>query len=140
MRKLSILIAAATLGAAAPALAASPVAGQWRTPKFHGVVEISDCGDGICGRVIDSDRIKADPELKDSNNKKPELKNRPIKNLEIFHGFKGGPKAWKGSGLYNPEDGGTYSGSITLLDPNKVKLTGCIVWPACKSETWTRIK
>ena len=37
-------------------------------------------------------------------------------------------------------DGRTYKGSMKLLNPNQLKLTGCIIAPLCKTQTWTRIR
>jgi uncharacterized protein (DUF2147 family) len=139
MRTLSAVVALALL--AAPAYAASPAEGLWRTPAYNGEVLITACDQGaLCGKVVTSDRIKADPALVDSNNKDATLRTRPLKDLPILKGFIGGPTEWKGGQVYNPEDGGTYKGTIKLLDPDTLKLTGCIIWPACKSETWKRIK
>lgn len=132
------LIAAASLSVA-PALAASPVEGLWRTPTNNGQVRISECGQALCGRIVDSDRIRADPNLADSKNKNEALRNRPLKDLLMLQGFTGGPTEWKGGTVYNPEDGGTYKGTLKLVDANTLKLTGCIVFPLCKTQTWRRI-
>ena len=132
------LIAAGALAAAGRASAAAPVAGRWLTPENNGVVEITDCGGGVCGRVVTSDRIKLNPDQKDVLNKDVSLRGRTIKGLQLFDTMMGGPKVWRGK-VYNPADGGTYSGSVQLVSAGKMKLTGCIVWPLCKSQTWTRI-
>jgi uncharacterized protein (DUF2147 family) len=137
------LFAAATIAAlfaAGHAFAASPAEGLWRTPTNNGEVLISDCGGALCGKITTSDRIKADPALTDSKNRDASLRSRPLKDLPMLQGFTGGPSEWKGGKVYNPEDGGTYSGSIKLVDNDTLKLTGCIVWPACKTQTWKRIK
>ena len=56
-------------------------------------------------------------------------------------GFKGGPEKWSGGTLYNPGDGHTYGGSLTLLDPDHLLLKGCVLFGlVCKSQTWTRLK
>ena len=48
--------------------------------------------------------------------------------------------AWTGGTVYNPDDGRTYSGKITPVDVNHLKLRGCVFYPLCKTETWTRIQ
>jgi uncharacterized protein (DUF2147 family) len=118
--------------------AASPIEGRWLTPVHHGVIEITSCGDTICGRVVSSDSIKADPSLKDLHNKDAALRTRPVKGMTMLAGFTGGPKEWKGGTAYNPDDGNTYKGSLTLADANTLKVTGCVVFPLCKTQTWTR--
>jgi uncharacterized protein (DUF2147 family) len=128
----------AIVSVAGAAQAASPIDGRWQTPVQAGVIEIAPCGEALCGRVITSDVIKADPGKKDINNKDVALRDRPIKGLLTLKGFTGGPKRWTGGTAYNPDDGGTYKGSLTLVDTNTLKVTGCIVFPLCKTQTWTR--
>ena len=126
--------------AAAPAFAASPVEGMWRTQNRNGQVQIYECGQALCGKLITSDGIKADPGLKDVKNKDVGLRARPLKDLVLLQGFSGGPAEWKGGSVYNAEDGKTYKGSIKLIGADQLKLTGCIVAPLCKTQTWNRIK
>lgn len=124
---------------AGSALAADPT-GLWQTPSRGGQVEISKCGASLCGRLISSEGLKADPALKDVNNASAGLRDRPLKNLTILTGFSGGPKEWTGGSIYNAEDGKTYSGTITMDGDNTLKLRGCVVVPICKTQTWTRLR
>ena len=133
----ALAIAAAALAAAGAAWA-SPASGTWRTPENAGVVEVADCGGGICGRLVTSERIAADPTLKDRNNRDPALRTRTLKGMALFEGMTGGPAEWKGK-VYNPVDGKTYSGSVRLVSADTLKLTGCIIYPLCKTQTWKRI-
>jgi len=112
----------ASLALANPSFAAGndSVVGKWRTPSKHGVVELGRCGESVCGRLVDSDGLKTNPDLRDANNK--------AKGNE-----------WVEGQIYNPEDGGTYKATITPSGANSLKLKGCIVWPLCKTQTWTRI-
>lgn len=137
MKSLTLALAA-SLVAAAAAHAASPVDGLWNTPSRGGQVRISDCGQAICGVLVTSDGIKANPALADDKNKDKTQRARLLKDLPMLQGFTGGPAEWKGGTVYNPEDGGTYKGSIKLVDANTLKLTGCIIAPLCKTQTWTR--
>ena len=57
-----------------------------------------------------------------------------------LYDFTGGPTKWTGGKVYNPDDGGTYSGTIELLSDNQLKLKGCIVAPFCKTQVWNRVK
>ncbi|HWT51404.1 MAG TPA: DUF2147 domain-containing protein [Caulobacter sp.] len=133
------LMAAALAAVAAPAFA-QDVTGLWQTQTNGGQVEISRCGNSICGKLTTSDHIKTNPALKDVRNKDTSQRDRPLKGLQMLWGFQGGPDKWTGGKVYNPDDGGTYSGTITMKSPTTLKLKGCIVVPLCKSETWTRIK
>jgi uncharacterized protein (DUF2147 family) len=132
----------AAMLAAAPAAAAGPetVIGKWRTPSRNGVVDISRCGNSICGRLIESDNIRTNPNLQDRNNKDTAQRSRRLKGLQILGGFKAGSNQWDGGTIYNPEDGGTYKATITPAGADTLKLKGCIVWPLCKTQTWTRIR
>ncbi len=140
MKHLRIAALALGLLNAATAFAAAPIEGVWNTPTEHGQVEIYACGSAVCGRLITSDRIKANPALTDENNKDAGLRTRALKGMTLFTGFTGGSVEWRGDALYNPQDGGAYHGSIRLQDPNTLKLTGCIVAPFCSSQVWHRAK
>jgi uncharacterized protein (DUF2147 family) len=134
------MIAAAALGLlATPALAAD-VAGLWQTPKNGGQVEIARCGNSLCGKLVSSKHIRENPALKDVKNKDESQRVRTLKNLQMLYDFTGGPTKWTGGKVYNPEDGGTYSGTIELIGENQLKLKGCIVAPFCQTQVWTRLR
>ena len=139
--KLTTAFAAAfVLAAAAPAFAASPIDGLWKTPTREGQVQIYDCAGALCGKLVTSLGLKENPGLKDEKNKDESQRGRPLKDLLMLQGFSGGPVQWKGGSVYNPDDGGVYKGSIKMIGPDELKLTGCIVFPLCKTQTWTRVK
>ncbi len=123
----------------APALAAD-VTGLWATPTRDGQVEITKCGSSVCGRLVSSAGIKADPGLKDANNSDPAQRGRLLKGLLILKGLTGGPTDWSGGEIYNAEDGKTYSASLSMSGDNILNVRGCIVVPLCKTQTWTRVR
>lgn len=139
--KITVLaaLAAATAALTSPALAGDPT-GLWQTPTNGGQVRIARCGQALCGTLITSAHIRADPNARDEHNKNAELRGRPLRNLPMLTGFTGGPTEWRGGSVYNPADGGTYRGTITLTDDNTLRLRGCIVAPLCKTQTWTRVQ
>lgn len=124
---------------AAPALAADPT-GLWQTPTRGGQVEITKCGNALCGRLMTSEGLQADPALKDVHNQNTSLRGRALKGLTILTGFTGGPSEWTGGSIYNADDGKTYSASITLDGGDKLKLKGCVIAPLCKTQIWTRLR
>ncbi|WP_267387014.1 DUF2147 domain-containing protein [Sphingomonas sp. GC_Shp_3] len=128
--------------AAAAAYTASPdvAIGRWQTPVRHGVVEITKCGASICGSLMDSDGLRADPHLKDIKNKDASKRSRALKGLVILEGFAWKSNAWADGTIYNADDGGTYTATLTPTSANQIKLKGCIVWPLCKTQVWTRIR
>ena len=137
----SFLFAAALALAATPALAApSPIEGVWNAPVENSQVELYACGENVCGRVLNSDRIRANPALTDLKNRDESQRSRTLKGLVMLTGFSGGPKEWRGGSVYNPEDGGTYHGAIHLIAPDTLKLEGCIIYPFCQTQIWHRAK
>ncbi|MEP9404124.1 DUF2147 domain-containing protein [Sphingomonas sp. VNH70] len=126
--------------AAAAILPADTVVGRWQTESRHGIVEITRCGASICGTLISSDGIRGNPQLRDEKNKKPELRTRELRGLQILQGFHWSSDSWSGGSIYNAEDGGTYGATVTMVDRDHLKLKGCIVWPLCKTQTWVRVR
>ncbi|MEW6389953.1 MAG: DUF2147 domain-containing protein [Pseudomonadota bacterium] len=134
------MIAAAALGLlATPALAAD-VTGLWQTPTNGGQVEIARCGNSLCGKLVSSNHIRENPALKDVKNKDESQRVRTLKGLQMLYDFTGGPTKWTSGKVYNPDDGGTYSGTIEMIGENQLKLKGCIVAPFCKTQVWTRLR
>jgi uncharacterized protein (DUF2147 family) len=128
--------------AAAAAVAANPdvAVGRWMTETKHGIVEIDRCGRSICGKILSSDGIRGNRGLLDVNNKDPKLRGRRLLGLQILAGFTASDGAWTGGTIYNAEDGGTYHATVTPTDANHLKVRGCIFWPLCKSQVWTRVR
>lgn len=114
--------------------------GKWKTQTRNAIVEIQRCGASICGRILTSDALRADPNFKDRNNRDAALRNRPLRGLQILGGFKRQGDGWYGGTIYNAEDGKTYGAEITLADANQLKLRGCVFKPFCKTQTWTRVR
>lgn len=129
------LLAAGAVNAAEPA---SPY-GQWRTPERGGLIEVSQCDGGLCGKVLGGDPGASPEERLDRNNKNPALRSRPLIGMYVFRGLKPAGGSWKGS-IYNPNDGGTYAATVTLKSAGQMMVKGCIVWPLCKTQTWTKVK
>ena len=124
---------------AAPALAGDPT-GLWQTPTNGGQVRIERCGNALCGSLVTSAQIRANPDQRDIRNKDESQRDRTLRGLRMLSGFTGGPTEWRGGSVYNPEDGGTYRGTITMTNDNTLRLRGCIVAPLCKTQTWTRVQ
>lgn len=132
-------LAGAACALAGPALAGDPI-GLWQTPTNDGQVRISRCGQALCGVLVTSERIREHPTATDENNSDRALRSRPLRNLPLLNGFTGGPTEWRGGTVYNPADGRTYRGTITLQGDNTLRLRGCVVAPLCRTQTWTRVR
>jgi len=136
---MSLLLLGALL-AAAPAPAADTAIGRWKTETKNGIVEIQRCGASICGRLLTSELLRQQPDLKDANNQNVAQRNRPLKGLLLISGFTADGDAWAGGQIYNPDDGKTYKAKVTPVDGNTLKVRGCVFVPLCKTQTWTRVR
>lgn len=131
-----ILMAAAAMAAGG----ADAAVGTWRTESKNAIVEMTRCGTSLCGKLVTSDGLKANPDMRDINNKDAALRGRKLMGIPMISGLTWDGSAWSGGTVYNAEDGGTYKATITAPDADHLKLKGCIVWPLCKSQTWTRVR
>ena len=137
---LTAALAAATIAGAAAAAGPDTVVGQWHTQTKNGIVDIRKCGSSLCGTIVTGDDIKANPNLKDALNKDTSLRNRTLKGLQILYGFHQDGGDWVDGSVYKPDDGKTYTGKITIVDANHLKLRGCVFVPLCQTQTWTRVQ
>ena len=134
------IAAAAVLSlAAAPALAADPVEGEWLTQSGSGKVRIGPCPktpDKLCGNI--SWLRPADAKLTDENNPDPKLKTRPIMGMPMLWGFKqDAPGKWTGGKIYDPNSGKTYDSKFSVSPNGTLKVEGCVV-VVCQAQTWKR--
>lgn len=134
------MIALLGILAAAAAPGAGDAIGRWQTETRHGVVEIAACGPSICGRLVESDALRTNPQLRDARNKDAAQRERLLKGLLILQGFRAKGQEWAGGTIYNADDGGTYQATLSMIDHDTLKVKGCIVWPLCKSQTWKRLR
>jgi len=146
IRYLSLAFFAAVLAISAPALAqstaraAADITGVWATGKKGGKVEIYQCGQALCGRVVDADILRTEPDRRDVHNKNKALRDRRLKGLVVLQNFTGGPLKWKGGPIYDAEKGeGAKRGSLELQSDGRLKVSGCFLF-ICRSQVWTRVK
>jgi uncharacterized protein (DUF2147 family) len=126
--------------AAAPPQSADAAIGRWQTQTRGGIVEIQRCGSSICGRILTSEKLRTNPNLKDANNSDAALRARPLRNLQILSGFTRNGNGWTGGKIYNAEDGKTYGADVTPSGADQLKVRGCVFKPFCKTQTWTRLR
>lgn len=106
---------------ASPALA-NDVTGIWLRDTGASKVKLSHCGDAICGNIVWL-KQGADPKAK-------------VGQRVFFDMKPSGPNTWAGH-AFNPEDGKTYTGKMTLSGTT-LTTAGCVMSVICKSATWTR--
>jgi uncharacterized protein (DUF2147 family) len=113
--------ALAFVALASPALA-NDVTGIWLRDTGASKVKLSHCGDAICGNIVWL-KQGADPKAK-------------VGQRVFFDMKPSGPNTWAGH-AFNPEDGKTYTGKMTLSGTT-LTTAGCVMSVICKSATWTR--
>ena len=129
------------LALGAGALAADP-SGTWLTEGGKSRVRISPCGAALCGAITwlrEPNDASGAPKT-DIHNPDPGKRSRPVVGTLIVLGMTpSGTGKWQGQ-VYNPEDGKTYSGSITLQGPGALQLEGCALGGlVCRGQNWTRV-
>ena len=108
--------------------------GEWLVAERTARISIADCGGALWGVVS----WEADPGGVDEMNPDPAKRSRPTLGLPIVLGMKAsGPNQWSGR-IYNSENGKTYSGGLRLIDPDVLRIRGCIFLILCGGENWTR--
>ena len=122
------------------AASAGSAAGTWSTAGGKSLVRISNCGKGLCGRIVKLRKpldANGKPKL-DKKNRNKALRKRRIKGMRILLSMLPTSKKdqWKGR-IYNPEDGKIYTAYMTLRG-RSLKVEGCVAAIFCKSQTWSR--
>jgi uncharacterized protein (DUF2147 family) len=141
----NLVIATLAILCLAPATPASAAdaRGKWLTESGKAIVAIVSCGNALCGNIVSlkepNDPATGKPKT-DINNADASKRTRPVIGVQIVIDMKqdGTEPKWKGQ-VYNAEDGKTYTGSITLVNPTTLDLQGCALGGLiCKTQTWTR--
>ena len=129
MRKCWLACVVLALGGG-PAAAADPT-GDWVVADKSAIIRVAPCGQAFCGTVA----WTAKPGI-DENNPDPSKRAHSIVGTQILIDMKPASNRWEGS-IYNPENGKTYSGNITLREPDVLRVEGCLLI-FCGGENWTR--
>ncbi|MCW5730509.1 MAG: DUF2147 domain-containing protein [Alphaproteobacteria bacterium] len=122
---------------------ASGVLGRWLTESGNAQVEIQECAGRLCGRVVwlkEPLNEEGTPK-RDRHNPDPGLRARPIIGLAMLENFvpDDDPGKWRDGTIYNPEDGKTYSCTLTLQDDGRLRVRGYVGLPLFgKTQIWTR--
>ena len=140
---LGIMATIILAGAAPRDVWAQPdVIGRWVPAEQDSIIELYQCGDEMCGRILtldepldDSGKAKVD-----RNNRDESLRGRPILGMDLLTGFsskKAG--SYRGGRIYNPRDGKLYKAILSLLDDGTLKIRGYVgVLALGQTQVWTR--
>ena len=125
------------------------ILGVWNNDEKDAKIEIYKCGGKYCGRVIwlkepnypegSKDGTPGTPRL-DHNNPDPSLRKTSIIGLDIVRDFTSvDGHTWSGGTVYDPKNGKTYRGKMTLVSRNQLNLRGYVGIPLFGRTTmWTR--
>ena len=123
MKKTAMLAAPMMLLLTCGMAAAQDVSGTWLRETGASRVRFAKCGEAMCGTIV---------WLKDADG--------PAKiGQRVFYDMKSdGAGKWQGS-AFNPEDGKTYSGTMTLQG-TQLKTSGCVLGGLiCRTTNWNRV-
>jgi uncharacterized protein (DUF2147 family) len=133
------LAALVTLAMTASAWAADAT-GTWRMSNGKVTVKVSQCGSNLCANIVALKKPYYDdgtPKI-DRHNPNKALRSRRVIGLSLLKGMRStGENQWAGE-IYNPDDGKTYSATMTLQG-NRFKLRGCVVGFLCKTQNFVRV-
>lgn len=120
--------------------------GVWIPKDGKSHVKIEKIGTKYFGKVVwlkePNDPKTGLPET-DDKNPDPALRNQPIMGLRFMKDFKYvGNGVFKDGRVYDPNDGKTYCGKITIISPDEIDLRGSICGFSIlgRTETWKRYK
>lgn len=120
------------------------ILGVWIPKKGDSHVKIEKIGSKYYGKVIwlknPNEKDNSGPDLDDKNPDKA-LRNVPIMGLRVLKDFSyEGNGVFKGGTAYDPNNGKTYCGKITILNNNEIDMRGSICGFSIlgRTETWTR--
>jgi uncharacterized protein (DUF2147 family) len=123
--------------------------GTWYNEERDAQIEIVRCGKKYCGKIVwlkepdypdgSKDGEAGTPRL-DQNNPEPVLRRMPILGLQIVRDFTYDKEnSWTGGRVYDPKNGKSYQGNMTLVEPNRLHLRGFIgISLFGRTTTWTR--
>ncbi|MTJ04077.1 MAG: DUF2147 domain-containing protein [Sediminimonas qiaohouensis] len=111
---------------------ADPVYGVWRTAPDDngnsGHIRVQDCGDAICGRLIQSFDAQGAP------------MDSPNTGKRIIWGMKAkGGGEYGGGKIWSPDRDKTYNSKMTL-NGDTLSVEGCVLFICRDGGTWTRVE
>lgn len=123
-------IGATVVGASQVAAApAEQLKGLWYDDTGRGAVEISDCGDKLCGRIVWLESTVGDDgrELTDRLNPRPSQRSQPICGLKVIGGVtRQRDGSWDNGWIYDPKVGKDYDVALAPVDADTLAVTGYV--------------
>ena len=133
------------LGAQSVAVADPSPLGRWRTiddktGEQTGVIEITQTGDVLTGRIIKVIPKPGDPANPVCKKCDGPEKDQPILGMMILKGFKRDGDGWDGGTILDPRSGNVYSSEFHLDDSGKKLLVRGYIGISLlgRTATWVR--
>lgn len=139
---LALLLSVAVPQTNDPPVGAEEILGTWLTADGKAHIEIFQCGDRYCGKIVWlSEPLENGLPKRDKENPDEALRDRPILGLVLMRDFSfEGDATWVGGKVYDPESGDEYQGKMTLQDGRTLELRGYVLLPLFgRTEMWTRV-
>lgn len=110
----------------------TPSFGTWTNPQRSVQVRAHPCGAAMCGSVVWAN-AKAQADARKGGTDK-------LIGAQLFRGFvQEREGVWRGK-VFVPDISKTFSGTITIVDPQTLRASGCLLGRiGCKSQVWTRV-
>jgi uncharacterized protein (DUF2147 family) len=124
---------------------AQDIIGKWWDEEKRGQTEIYKGTSGkLFGKIVwlkvPNDPKTGKPQL-DIHNKDKTKRERPNMGMIVLLGLVETSTGVFEGQVYNPKDGNTYSGTVTMLADGKLKLRGYVgISLLGKTEIWERVK
>jgi uncharacterized protein (DUF2147 family) len=119
---------------------ASPL-GQWKNEDA--TFEVFENDGKLSGRIVDLREPLRDGKPKvDIHNSDPSKRSRPVIGIVFMYGFvKKSDTKWENGTIYDPKSGNTYSCTMELDGPDKLKVRGYIgISLIGRTDVWTRAR
>lgn len=124
------MFAFVTFMAATAANPAEPIEGLWLHPEHSVIIHLSPCGQAICGTVTWANENAQRAARRGID---------PLVGARLLTELR--PRSngqWRGK-LFVPDLNVRVNGKITLINPNKLRVSGCLIGGMiCGSQVWTR--
>jgi uncharacterized protein (DUF2147 family) len=137
MRRIYLMwLAVFAFGMSPPAWAATDSRDEfWKNDAEGWVVEVRECDHALCGFLVSYRMVHPHPSGYvpiDELNPDPTRRSTPLCGLQLIGGFKPSTRKdgdWDSGWVYNPDTGKTYTGAVTKVNADTVKLRAYIGIP-----------
>ena len=121
---------------------ATPV-GVWVHESERVRVEITPCGDRLCGQIVWLNWLE-DPHdlpLVDIKNSDPALRARPLLGLIVLRDLRSTDgHVWIDGRIYNPVDGKEYSALMSIQKDGSLRVRAYVLHPLIgQTQLWSRV-